>query len=79
VLAIAASVASASVSRAATIPVEVFAKANSVVMQNGATVLKPITLSFGQAFKVSALDDNLWRTGTSLPQHEGIAGGMKQT
>jgi len=79
VLAIAASVASVGASQAATIPVEVFAKANSVVLQNGATGLAPISLSFGQAFKVSVLEDDLWLIGHSLPRHEGNADGMTQT
>jgi len=77
-LAIAASVASAGASQAATVPVEVFAKANSVVLQNGATGAEPITLRAGQAFTVSALVDDLWRIGTNLPRHEGNAGGMTQ-
>jgi hypothetical protein len=77
VLAIAASVASAGASQAATVPVEVFAKANSVVLQNGADT--GINLTAGKAFKVSVAADDLWRIGTNLPRHEGTAEGMAQS
>ena len=77
VLAIAASVASAGVSQAATVPVEVFAKANSVVLQNGADT--GISLTAGKAFKVSVAADDLWRIGTNLARHEGNADGMVQS
>lgn len=76
-LAIAASVASAGVSQAATVSVDVFAKANSVVLQNGADT--GVNLMAGKAFKVSVAADDLWRIGTNLPRHEGNAGGMVQS
>jgi hypothetical protein len=77
VLAIAASVASAGISQAATVSVDVFAKANSVILQQGAET--GITLAAGRAFTVSANEDDLWRIGTNLPRNEGNAEGMVQS
>jgi hypothetical protein len=77
VLAIAASVAGVGASQAATISVDVFARANSVVLQQGADT--GIALTAGKAFTVSADGADLWRIGTNLPRHEGNADGMLQS
>ena len=77
VLAITTSVASAGASQAATVLVNVFAKENSVVLQQGADT--GITLAAGKAFAVSADKADLWRIGTNLPRHEGNAEGMVQS
>jgi hypothetical protein len=63
--------------QAATVSLDVFARANSSAMLTGAET--GITLAKGQGFAVSADPDDLWRIGTKLPRHEGNADDMDQT
>jgi len=76
-LAIAVSMGAVGASQAATVSVDVFAKANSVVLQKGADT--GISLTAGKGFTVSADAADLWRIGTNLPRHEGNAEGMLQS
>jgi hypothetical protein len=73
-LVIAASLASAGVSQAATVAVNVYAQDHSVILDKGADT--GIALTKGKAFTVSADEADLWRIGTNLPRHEGNAEGM---